>query len=224
MVGTLKKNKREIPPEFKSAKEPDTSIFGFDQTKTLVSYTPKKNKCVLLLSTMHYNAAVNEESKKPEMVHFYNSTKGGTDTFDQLCHNYSTARRTNRWPLRVFFGMLDQSGVNSYVIYTMRNKVDIRRKDYLFDLGFSLVEPQLKRRINQITVRRPIRIGIVEILGDDAPEKDLPTEEPAEKLEKRVRCYLCERNEDKKTNIKCAECHRPTCPAHRVLLCKDCAC
>ena len=43
------------------------------------------------------------QTKKPEIVHFYNSTKVGVDTVDQLCGNYSVSRRTRRWPLCIFF-------------------------------------------------------------------------------------------------------------------------
>ena len=55
-------------------------MFGFQKHATLVSFTPKKNKSVVLLSTMHRDAAVDAETKKPEIIYFYNSTKGGIDT------------------------------------------------------------------------------------------------------------------------------------------------
>ena len=87
VVGTLRKNKAEIPPSFLAnrARKPDTSLFAFNDKKCLVSYCPKRNKVVLLLSTMHSSPDVNDNSQKPEIVHFYNSTKGGVDTFDELC-------------------------------------------------------------------------------------------------------------------------------------------
>lgn len=46
IIGTLRKNKREIPPEMLNMKgrEPNTSMFCFDKNKTLVSYMPKKTK------------------------------------------------------------------------------------------------------------------------------------------------------------------------------------
>ncbi|KAH9635619.1 hypothetical protein HF086_012288 [Spodoptera exigua] len=57
-------------------------------------YCPKKNKVVLLLSTMHNDASVNEGTPKrlPEIISFYNSTKGGVDVVDRLKLNYSVAR------------------------------------------------------------------------------------------------------------------------------------
>ena len=114
LVGTLKKNKREIPAEFlpNKQKQISSSMFGFQKHSTLVSFTPKKNKSVVLLSTMHRDAKVDAETKKPEIIQFYNSTKGGVDTVDQLCGNYSVSRRTRRWPLCVFFHLVNIAGLN----------------------------------------------------------------------------------------------------------------
>lgn len=96
MVGTLRKDKAEIPESFKSFKEVGSSRFAFDHNKTLVVHSPKRGKNVVLLSTMHYDDAIDEETKIPEVILFYNSTKGGTDTFDKLCHCYSVAGKKNQ--------------------------------------------------------------------------------------------------------------------------------
>lgn len=97
-VGTMKKNKRCIPPEFlPSRRRPvQSSIFGFQSQSTLVSHVPKPNKSVVLLSSMHSDDIVDEKSKKPKIILFYNSTKGGVDALDQKCANYSTSQRTRR--------------------------------------------------------------------------------------------------------------------------------
>lgn len=42
------------------------------------------------------------EDRKPEFITFYNGTKGGVDTVDQLCSNYNCAIITRRWPMVVF--------------------------------------------------------------------------------------------------------------------------
>lgn len=66
-VGTLKKNKWQIPKELKQIKnrQPFSSIFAFSEDGTMVSYVPqnKKNKKnVLLVSSMHMDAEIDEES------------------------------------------------------------------------------------------------------------------------------------------------------------------
>ncbi|GBP04944.1 hypothetical protein EVAR_21160_1 [Eumeta japonica] len=47
---------------------------------TMVSYVPKPNKAVVLLSSMHHAAHIDPDSndqQKPEIIMYYNSTKGG---------------------------------------------------------------------------------------------------------------------------------------------------
>lgn len=53
VLGTLRSNKPEIPKEFLAdrTRAPGSSIFGFTSTATIVSYVPKKNKAIILLSS-----------------------------------------------------------------------------------------------------------------------------------------------------------------------------
>lgn len=158
MVQFVNKDKREVPPEFssknftmasksKNKKKKDkskhreicSSMFGFHEDEmTLSSYVPKKNKVVLMLSTMHYDNSIDDSTggqKKPEILTFYNMTKGGVDVVDQLCSNYSVGRACNRWPLTILYCMLDIAGINSQVIYESNQKEDILRRNYLRTLG-----------------------------------------------------------------------------------------
>uniref|UniRef100_A0A1B6E2P6 PiggyBac transposable element-derived protein domain-containing protein n=1 Tax=Clastoptera arizonana TaxID=38151 RepID=A0A1B6E2P6_9HEMI len=105
LLGTVKKNRLEIPHEFLPSKtrEIGSSLFGFQDNCTIVSFVPKKNKPIILMSTMHDEEEVDEETGKPKIILNYNSTKGGVDSVDQKCANYSTTRKTRRWPLALFF-------------------------------------------------------------------------------------------------------------------------
>ena len=66
VVGTVGKCKREIPVCIKAAKsrQKKTSVFGFNNQLTMVSYIPKKNKAVILLSTMHHGISIVKEDPK----------------------------------------------------------------------------------------------------------------------------------------------------------------
>ena len=67
------------------------------QEKILKYTDPNSEETV----TMHSTKTINEErKKKPEIIDFYNSTKGGVDTFDQKAHFYTISRKPQRWPLR----------------------------------------------------------------------------------------------------------------------------
>ena len=51
----------------------------------LVSYVSKKNRAVILLSTIHHSALTNDSNKnKSEINLYYNTTKGGVDTWDEF--------------------------------------------------------------------------------------------------------------------------------------------
>ncbi|XP_071051718.1 piggyBac transposable element-derived protein 4-like [Onthophagus taurus] len=90
-VGTIRKNKREVPTAFVTPKNRSeySSLFAFSENKTVVSYCPKKGKVVLVGSTMHNDDCINSESEKqkPEIIEFYNLTKGGVDTVDTVEYN-----------------------------------------------------------------------------------------------------------------------------------------
>lgn len=87
MVGTVRKCKPDLPPAFVSTRgrEALSSNFAFTNTHTLVSYVPKKNKNVILMSTLHKDAAVTtREDRKPQIILDYNSNKGGVDCLDKV--------------------------------------------------------------------------------------------------------------------------------------------
>lgn len=47
---------------------------------------------------MHTDGSVDAESQNPDINLFYNFTKGGIDTIDQICTNYSGQRKEKiRW-------------------------------------------------------------------------------------------------------------------------------
>jgi hypothetical protein len=95
LIGTLRKNKPEIPIEFQSNKnrEVGSSMFGFQDGLTIVSFVPKYNKAVLLLTSKHNDSQVDNQTGKPIVILDYNKTKGAVDTIDQLCHRYTVKKR-----------------------------------------------------------------------------------------------------------------------------------
>lgn len=97
-----------------------------------MSYDPKVKKSVIMLSTMHHSISDGDTTGKPGIIAFYNSTKGGVDGFDQKCADYSSNRRTQRWPVVVFHTLVDVGcGVNSYVLYkSFKDTPDISRVDF----------------------------------------------------------------------------------------------
>ncbi|KAJ8914727.1 hypothetical protein NQ315_017437 [Exocentrus adspersus] len=85
LLGTIRKNKKELPQEFAnpSTRPPFSSMFAFQKHVTLVSYIPKKGKNVLLVSGIHYDDEIDKKTNKPEIIMEYNRTKGGVDSVDK---------------------------------------------------------------------------------------------------------------------------------------------
>ncbi|XP_067671704.1 piggyBac transposable element-derived protein 4-like [Haliotis asinina] len=99
LVGTVRSNRTFVPAEFlpKRAREVESSIYSFQETASMVSYVPKKSKAVILLSTMHNSPdVIVDKNHKPEMILFYDETKGGVESLDQLAHPYGVKRKTKR--------------------------------------------------------------------------------------------------------------------------------
>ena len=99
------------------AKNETSSIFGFKNKVTLVSYVPQQNKAVLAMSTMHHDDNVEGDNQKPEIILHYNDTKSGVDNLDRLATLYTSRRKVNRWPIVLFGNCLDVGAVAALIIW-----------------------------------------------------------------------------------------------------------
>lgn len=229
ITGTIRKNKREIPAEMKVAdKKPPHTKFCFSPDVTLVSYTPRRNRIVLVASTRLRTTEMTRD--KSNIILHYNQTKGGTDCFDKLCKSFTVSRKTNRWPMRVFSGMLDQTAVNARILLACKrrneqnnpvetNKNPVTASYCLEKIYLYLVTPHLQERYTTLTIRRYLRTAIGGILNIDTTRVQI--NEPYH-LVMKCRCSLCPRAKDRKAVNGCAACHRAMCNDHRSFLCIDC--
>lgn len=225
-VGTLKKNKRQIPKEFLPSRfrEVGSSVYGFTKTTTMVSYVPKRNKSVILISSQHHHPCSNPETGKPEIVDYYNNNKGGVDSLDEKCAKYSTARRTRRWPMCLFFRVLDISSVNSYILHqSFPQNPELTRYSFVKTLAFELVTPALQRRCAHPLVNREVRACIRRVLKVNEEFQVEDEEEEEGKLKKRKTCSTCPSARQRKTAYFCYVCKRPICLQCSRHACKMCS-
>lgn len=219
-VGTLKKNKREVPLQFLGKKrEEGTSIYGFTKDVTLLSHVPKKGKVVLLVSSMHHSMSDDPETGKPEIIAYYNTTKGGVDSLDEKCAIYGTSRRTQRWPMAIFFRILDMSAVNAYILNgCYKNNQDVSRSNFIKNLAMSLVKPYMEIRLRNPRINKEVKMLISRILDMPIPVLD---EEIV--LENRRYCFLCPSKLHRKTKYVCIHCQKPICLGCSRKICATCA-
>ena len=195
----------------------------------LVSYVPKPEKTVILVSTLEVDKEIDpdsEEQQKPSVITFYNATKGGVDTADQMCATYNVARNIKQWPKVVFFAMLNVAGINSQVIYLGDHLGTIKGRMFLKMLSKELAARELTRRSVKI-------VGMPLQLQARLQKYRLPTREESESKEaentpgpmvKRRRCSTCTRDSGRRrlSRYECKKCHTALCLEHAILVCKSC--
>ena len=72
------------------------------------------------------------------MILDYNFGKKGVDQFDQNIEEYACRRKTVRWPLLVFYNLLDVAAYNGFIM--LKNSgYQFDRKSYLKKLARVLV-------------------------------------------------------------------------------------
>ena len=238
LLGTVRANKKEIPAIMNSKvdRKPGSCAFLYTKDITLLSFKPasskKKNKKnVNLMSSFHFDSSL-KDTGRPIMVDDYNRTKGGVDTFDQMCSTYSTSRKTKRWPMCVFYGMINIATINAYIIYCENyqrensenndNKV-MDRKQFMDELATSLVKPWAAKRISQPRLRRDLKTTIVGVFDIPTIPIDHDMLAVANQRGTKTRCQVCTYQMDRKTKIKCVVCHKPVCGSHYYPMCEVCA-
>ena len=73
---------------------------------------------VIVISSMHHDDEIedNDGRKKPIMIVDNNNTKAGVDVVDKHVRDYSIKMKTRRWPLQVFYTILDIIALNAFNI------------------------------------------------------------------------------------------------------------
>ncbi|KAK4325091.1 hypothetical protein Pmani_004247 [Petrolisthes manimaculis] len=184
----------------------------------MVSYNPNKGKIVLFLSSKHNRPEIAED-KKPKIIHYYNKTKGGVDLLDMMCGRYSCSKKTQRWPLFLFYGVLNIVVTIAFILCNMIKGIKVRRT-FMHNLAEELVRPWAERRLQQ----RGMKSSVMNVIRSCFNiSHDRPQDRPAatDRHAKR-RCCFCPWKTAKQTRTVCANCNKHVCPVHSDVLCNVC--
>ena len=128
---------------------------------TLVSCCPKKKNAVLVLSSMHHDKEIDSETdelQKPAIVTFYNHTKVAVDVLDKMCAKYEVACCTKRWPIVVFFDLLNISAINTSRVHTANHNYQTTpRRKFLEVLAWELMKPQIAKCATLPMIPAPLK-------------------------------------------------------------------
>ena len=175
-MGTIRSNKPHIPDSMKanSTRHVQSSLFGFSDQLTLVSYVPKEKQAVLVLSTMPHDDLVDGDIHKPEIILYYNSAKSGVDNLDDLAVMYTIRRKVNRWPVALFRNVVNVGAVETFIVWLGNfsqwkiSEGKRRRRLFLSELANQLAMPHMRRRALTPTLQAPIR-NAMKMVGVDLP-------------------------------------------------------
>jgi Transposase IS4 len=160
------------------------------------------------------------EGRKPYMILDYNSTKGAVDSFDQQVDMYSCAHKTRRWPMRLFYFIIDASCHNSFVIWDMKHpkwkdqptsrRLDKRRL-YITEAAYQLMKPMTEARAQTPNISHMPSVSRAMLAVGVQPKI---RSETATAGKKRGRCQSCPRKQEQKVNHTCLKCHEFVCGKH----------
>ena len=183
----------------------------------MVSYVPRKNKSVILLSNQHNVQAVSTaEHAKLDIILNYNKSKCAVDGADKTLKEFSCHRISKRWPFVLLTRIINACALNAYVLYQKKYpNTALTRLNFLKDLGSEHVKPAIKTRVNPPRTGIPLSVqaAAASVIGPLPQQVPPPIPANSEKRKKN-RCSFCPRSKDTKCSAKCLICSAYICPEH----------
>ncbi|KAM9746554.1 uncharacterized protein ACNS7B_010501 isoform 2-T2 [Menidia menidia] len=194
ILGTVNRIRQEIPPSTRQVHREEFTTQVFSSTgATLTAYAPKRKKTVYVLSSMHSTIETQKTTKKkPNTITLYNTTKCGVDIMDQMVREYTVRAGTRRWPVAVFYNMIDIAALNAHALYQLCTGRKERRVDFLFELARELAHCHVdmkKAQKEQLLQQQP-----------STPE-----------LGQRAKCQAKIKCKDNRATVRCEKCYKYTC-------------
>ena len=199
----------EVPSQFKAAKgrEVESIVALYDHCNKilLLSYAPKRNKNMLMMSSSHSSISIKDCHKKPTVITDYNQHKGGVDNLDENCEDFSRLRKTNRWPMVINYDSINAATNNAFIVMRGSGKCDWKT-DFLKQLSFQLAQPYVRnRKLRGETKVLAEKMGFIDATFNSINHTVQSI--------KRGGCYRC----DKHTPLARLVCRRRVCPQHRKI-------
>ena len=199
--------------------EEGTSGQFYSEEATLCSFWDKGKKPVNVLSTMHgAQRDLQPCDGKSEIVTDYNNTKSGVDTLDKLVRMYSSERIYRRWPVHVFFTLVDCAIYVAYLMHRQAHESDESHYSFRKTLAYNLCIPLIQRRCRLPVLRQSVKNAMHTMNILDATAS-------APVVRRNVaqgRCAFCPRSKDKKSKTVCFCCNRFICAEHQNAVCASC--
>ncbi|XP_067614061.1 uncharacterized protein [Eurosta solidaginis] len=143
-----------------------------------------------------------------------------------MLRGFTGKRKTNRWPMALFYNMLDVAALAALRLFEHSNPTwnihkSEKRKIFLKDLAMELAQKQLHNRCKtKINSATKIAMDLIDFKIVPSVSRSRPTVQ-VNTLKRR--CGTCRTAKvDKETTAVCDHCLTPTCTKHYLRTCEKC--
>ncbi|GFO06574.1 PiggyBac transposable element-derived protein [Plakobranchus ocellatus] len=122
-------------------------------------------KCVHLVSNFHSTEPTVVKRKLregnradfpcPKAIQEYNQNMGGVDKADMLCSLYGVSRKSKKWWHRLFFGLIDRTMVNAFIVFSKVSEGKLSLQNFLRSVALSLVTLSKPPKMGQLLAPSP---------------------------------------------------------------------
>ncbi|XP_066904243.1 piggyBac transposable element-derived protein 4-like [Halyomorpha halys] len=217
-IGSISKNKMELPIEFVKRRKSQGNLIGFLKDESCCSLISCQDmgKINLYLSTRQQEAS---NDTPEQVISLYKDTKQAVSELYRMSATYSVVRTCRRWPLTIFYHLLNIAGTNGITIHKANNHEEkITRTEYLKGLALELIKPHIAERTQKDSIRKNLKRKMNYFLG--LGDEEIPL--PKRVINNPGRCYVCSRKRDRKTRVVCNTCQKFICKEHYVIVCARC--
>ncbi|KAL9905270.1 rhodopsin 4 isoform 1-T4 [Glossina fuscipes fuscipes] len=136
-----------------------------------------------------------------------NIRRNKTDVTDQMARKYSVKSKCQRWPLQVFFNILDLAGINAWILYKETTGEEISRQEFLFQLAEELGTEYQKEK---------------EIIKECSSPTIIINTNTVSSERRSCQIRYCKVNKTNKTCRKCKKYVCGKCAIQNAVICKKC--
>ena len=104
---------------------------------------------------MHRSVTISDTRKTLlESVTYYNKTKSGVDNIDHMARLYTSNEAPRRWPLQVFYNILDIVAINAKIVYNEINDTKISSWKFILQLNQELSNVNATMMVKKLLMKK----------------------------------------------------------------------
>ncbi|KRX51667.1 hypothetical protein T06_6447 [Trichinella sp. T6] len=103
----------------------------------MISYVPRKNSNVLLLTSCHTKLKVDNQQgdKRPNIMNDYNLGKRSVDSMDARIEDFCSIRKTNKYTMLMFYFIVEVCINNAFLLMRHKQSYQKIKKRFMRELS-----------------------------------------------------------------------------------------